>query len=62
MDIFQNLNDRGLTIVMVTHEPDVVQFAKRVIVFRDGKIRKDEPVASGPRAAEVLKTLPTLDD
>jgi len=62
MDIFQNLNDRGLTIVMVTHEPDVVQFAKRVIVFRDGKIRKDEPVASGPRAAEVLETLPTLDD
>jgi len=48
--------------VMVTHEPDVVQFAKRVIVFRDGKIRKDEPVASGPRAAEVLETLPTLDD
>jgi putative ABC transport system ATP-binding protein len=62
MDIFQNLNDRGLTIVMVTHEPDVVQFAKRVIVFRDGKIRKDEPIASGPRAAEVLETLPTLDD
>ena len=62
MDIFQNLNDRGLTIVMVTHEPDVVQFAKRVIVFRDGKIRKDEPIARGPRAAEVLETLPTLDD
>lgn len=62
MDIFQNLNDRGLTIVMVTHEPDVVQFAKRVIVFRDGKIRKDEPIANGPRAAEVLETLPTLDD
>lgn len=62
MDIFQNLNDRGLTIVMVTHEPDVVQFAKRVIVFRDGKIRKDEPIADGPRAAEVLETLPTLDD
>jgi len=62
MDIFQNLNDRGLTIVMVTHEPDVVQFAKRVIVFRDGKIRTDEPVASGPRAGEVLETLPMLDD
>jgi len=62
MDIFQNLNGQGLTIVMVTHELDVAQFAKRVIVFRDGKVRKDEPVADGPRAAEVLETLPTLDD
>jgi putative ABC transport system ATP-binding protein len=62
MEVFQNLNDRGLTIVMVTHEHDVAQFAKRVMVFRDGKIRKDEPVINGPRASEVLKTLPTLED
>lgn len=62
MDIFQTLNDTGLTVVMVTHEPDIAQFAKRVIVFRDGKIRKDEPVLDRPRAAEVLKTLPRLDD
>lgn len=62
MDIFQTLNDGGLTVVMVTHEPDIAQFAKRVIVFRDGKIRTDEPVAHRPRAADVLKTLPTLDD
>jgi putative ABC transport system ATP-binding protein len=62
MEVFQNLNDKGLTIVMVTHEHDIAQFAKRVLVFRDGKIRKDEPVAHRPRAAEVLKTLPTLED
>jgi len=62
MEVFQNLNDKGLTIVLVTHEHDVAQFAKRVLVFRDGKIRKDEPVAHRPRAAEVLKTLPTLED
>jgi putative ABC transport system ATP-binding protein len=62
MDIFQTLNDGGLTVVMVTHEPDVAQFAKRVIVFRDGKIRKDECVSARPRASDVLKTLPTLDD
>jgi putative ABC transport system ATP-binding protein len=62
MEVFQDLNDRGLTLVMVTHELDVAQFAKRVIVFRDGKIRKDEPVLNRPRAAEVLKTLPTLED
>jgi putative ABC transport system ATP-binding protein len=62
MEVFQNLNDEGLTIVMVTHEHDIAQFAKRVIVFRDGKIRKDDAVQNSPRASEVLKTLPTLDD
>jgi putative ABC transport system ATP-binding protein len=62
MEVFQDLNDKGLTIVMVTHEHDIAQFARRVLVFRDGKIRKDEPVRNRPRAAEVLKTLPTLED
>jgi putative ABC transport system ATP-binding protein len=62
MEIFQSLNDEGLTIVLVTHEHDVAQFAKRVLVFRDGKIRKDDPVLNRPRAAEVLKTLPTIED
>jgi putative ABC transport system ATP-binding protein len=62
MEIFQNLNDQGLTIVLVTHEHDIAQFAKRVLVFRDGKIRKDEPVRHRPRAAEVVKSLPTLED
>jgi putative ABC transport system ATP-binding protein len=62
MEIFQSLNDKGLTIVLVTHEHDIAQFAKRVLVFRDGKIRKDDPVLNRPRAAEVLKTLPTLED
>jgi putative ABC transport system ATP-binding protein len=62
MEILQNLNDKGLTIVLVTHELDIAQFAKRVLVFRDGKIRKDEPVLHRPKAAEVLNTLPTLED
>jgi putative ABC transport system ATP-binding protein len=62
MEVFQDLNDEGLTIVMVTHELDVAQFAKRVMVFRDGKIRKDDAVVNRPRASEVLKTLPTLED
>ena len=62
MEVFQDLNDKGLTIVMVTHEHDIAQFAKRVMVFRDGKIRKDDPVVNRPRASEVLKTLPTLED
>jgi putative ABC transport system ATP-binding protein len=62
MEIFQNLNDKGLTIVLVTHEHDISQFAKRVLVFRDGKIRKDDRVMNRPRAAEVLESLPTLED
>jgi putative ABC transport system ATP-binding protein len=62
MEVLQDLNNKGLTIVMVTHEHDIAQFAKRVIVFLDGKIRKDESVLNRPRAAEVLKTLPTLED
>lgn len=62
MDIFQRLNDDGLTIVLVTHEPDIAQFAKRIVVFRDGKIRKDEPVTRRPRAADVLRTMPTIDE
>jgi putative ABC transport system ATP-binding protein len=62
LEIFQNLNDKGLTIVLVTHEPDIAQFARRVLVFRDGMIRKDEAVTNRPRAADVLKTLPRLED
>ncbi|HEY6271306.1 MAG TPA: ABC transporter ATP-binding protein [Terriglobales bacterium] len=62
MQIFQELNDGGLTIVLVTHEPDVAQFAKRIVVFRDGKIRRDDPVSERPRAAEVLKNMPALEE
>jgi len=62
MQIFQDLNDQGLTVVLVTHEQDIAHYAKRTIVFRDGKIRRDEPVVNRPRAAEVLKTLPTSED
>lgn len=62
MEIFQKLNDNGLTIVLVTHEHDIAQFAKRVLVFRDGKIRSDTAVGTRPKAAEVLKALPTLED
>lgn len=44
MGIFQRLNDDGATIIMVTHEPDVAQFTKRIVTFKDGEIISDNPV------------------
>ncbi len=62
LEIFQRLNDEGLTLIVVTHEPDIAQFAKRQILFRDGKVRSDNLVKDRQRAGDVLKTLPALDD
>jgi putative ABC transport system ATP-binding protein len=62
MGIFQQLNDEGITIILVTHEPDIAQFAKRHIVFRDGKIRSDKINAQPRKASEVLRELPVIDD
>jgi len=62
MDIFQNLNNSGLTIVLVTHEQDIAQFAKRILIFRDGSIRSDHPVTNRPSASDVLRTMPSLED
>lgn len=42
MQIFQNLNDEGHTIIMITHEPDIAGHAKRIITIRDGKIVSDK--------------------
>ena len=42
MALFQELNRNGMTVVLVTHEPDVARFARRIIVFRDGKVVQDE--------------------
>ena len=62
MGIFQKLNDDGLTVVLVTHEADVAQFAKRTLQFRDGKIRRDALVEDRPLASEVLQHMPKLED
>jgi len=57
MEIFQNLNDKGITIVMVTHEPDIAQFAKSNILFKDGKIIANNPVKERKNATEELKKI-----
>ncbi len=61
MEIFQNLNDKGITIVMVTHEMDIAQFARTNILFRDGKIVTNSVVVDRKIASEELKNLPVLD-
>ena len=45
MDIFQRLNERGITIVLVTHEPDIASYARRNVVMRDGRVQSDQLVA-----------------
>ena len=51
MAIFQRLNHDGISVVLVTHEPDIAHYTMRTVTFRDGRIVKDEPLAS-PRVAE----------
>jgi putative ABC transport system ATP-binding protein len=58
MALFQELNAQGLTIVVVTHEPDIAQFAKRVVTFRDGRILRDEAVPEPRRASGILAGMP----
>jgi len=63
MEIFQRLNrERSLTLVIVTHEPDIAQYAKRIIQFRDGRIHRDVAVENRKDARQVLQQLPPEDD
>ncbi len=64
MEIFQRLNrERGITLVLVTHEPDIADYAQRVVVFKDGKIKKDYQIENPRDAAEELRNLgPVVED
>jgi len=63
MEILQGLNDEhGLTVVIVTHEPDIARYAKRAIEFKDGRLRKDVAIQDRLNAKEVLPNLPALDE
>ena len=48
--------------MLVTHEPDIAEYADRVVVFKDGKIKSDHPVEHRRNAAEELKNLPVIED
>lgn len=55
MGTFQRLNrERGITIVLVTHEADIAEYATRIVGFRDGRVRRDQPVAHRRDATEEL--------
>jgi len=57
MSLFQELNDQGITVVIVTHEPDVARYAKRIVEVRDGRILKDHSVEGRRSAAADLALL-----
>jgi putative ABC transport system ATP-binding protein len=60
MDVFQALNvERKMTIMLVTHEGDIAEYAKRVITFQDGKVRTDYLVENRRSARQALAELPT---
>lgn len=57
MALFQELNEQGITIILVTHEPDVAQYAKRVVEVRDGSIVRDHAVEGRRDAAADVRAL-----
>lgn len=62
MSVFQRLNEeRGITIAVVTHEPDIAQYARRVVVFKDGRIKSDEMIKNPRSAKEELDAMPALE-
>ena len=63
MEILQRLNrERGLSVVLITHEPDIAEYAERVVAFRDGRVVKDEKVARRRDAAAEMAALPPVEE
>jgi putative ABC transport system ATP-binding protein len=58
MELFQDLNEKGRTIVFVTHEADIARFATRNVIFRDGRIQRETIVNDRLSASEMLRNLP----
>jgi putative ABC transport system ATP-binding protein len=62
MGIFQDLNEKGITIIMVTHEPDIASYARRNVVMRDGRIVSDRAVTQRFDAAVEIEKLNALPE
>ncbi len=63
MDVFQTLNrERGITVLLITHERDIAEYGTRIVSFRDGLIRTDEKVATRRIASEELAALPAVTE
>ncbi len=62
MEILQELNSKGMTIALVTHEPDISQLAGRNVVFRDGRIKREVVIEKVRSARDELAKLPVEDD
>jgi putative ABC transport system ATP-binding protein len=62
MELLQDLNSHGKTIVFVTHEPDIARFMSRNIIFKDGRILKESLVTDRFDARELIRNLPVQDD
>jgi putative ABC transport system ATP-binding protein len=62
MDVFQRLNaERGITVLLITHEHDIAEYGTRTIAFRDGLIVSDEPTRARRQAGTELAALPKGD-
>jgi putative ABC transport system ATP-binding protein len=62
MSLMQELNEKGKTIVFVTHEPDIAGFSSRTVMLRDGRVQKDTMNVNRRSAREALAALPVSDD
>jgi putative ABC transport system ATP-binding protein len=63
MGLFQRLNiERGITVVLITHEPDIAEYGTRIVAFRDGVVKSDRPVATRRIAADELAQWPAAEE
>jgi putative ABC transport system ATP-binding protein len=62
MAIFQKLNEKGITVVIVTHEPDIAAYTNRNVSFRDGKILKDLQIEHPRKASDELLLIPAISE
>ena len=62
MALFQDFNQKGITVVVVTHELEIASYARRLIRFRDGRLVSDRPLEQPLDARQVLQTMPQAED